>query len=366
MITKRPLELYLHIPFCVRKCHYCDFPSGQTTPKEQRAYVEDLCHLIREQKTSKTHALSTIFVGGGTPSLLTAQEISSIFAAIRETFEVVRSGEITIEVNPGTVSKELLACYQELGINRLSIGLQSTNDDELKTLGRIHTYQDFLETYESCKEAGFKNVNVDLMFGIPGQTVSSWERSLRQIAELDPQHISAYSLIVEEGTKFSLMEQKGELILPSEDVEREMYKLTKNLLLEYGFHRYEISNYAKAGYECRHNLGYWQRKEYLGLGYQAASLIDETRFTTGGEPVVLSVKEQMEETMFLGLRMSCGVDKEAFFKKYGCTLDSVYGKVLEEFAQKELLINGNEKVYLTEKGLDLSNYVMSEFLLEDE
>ena len=262
-----------------------------------------------------------------------------------------------------------LMAYRNVGINRLSIGLQSTDDQELKMLGRIHTYKDFLDTYTLAREVGFQNINVDLMSGIPFQTLGGWEDTLKKVAELGPEHISAYSLIIEEGTPFYEKYGEGERAearrrreLPDEDTERMMYQFTKNILWSYGYHRYEISNYAKEGYECRHNLGYWNRTEYLGIGTGAASLINNQRFVEGGEIEVLSLQNQMEEYMFLGLRKIEGVSKTDFRQTFGRSIENAYGKVLIDMYQKQLLEDTGEYIRLTEKGIDVSNYVMSEFL----
>lgn len=394
----RPLELYIHIPFCVRKCQYCDFLSAPSTTEERQEYVKGLCRQIRSYgETAKAYRVVSIFVGGGTPSILEAGQILDIFAAVHDTFAVEEKAEITIEMNPGTVTEEKLAAYKKAGINRLSIGLQSAKNDELQTLGRIHTYEEFLKTYELAREAGYRNINIDLMSAIPGQTVEGWEETLRKTAELRPEHISAYSLIIEEGTPFyekygercvdteDAEEQSigeagrvtaeggnisgvrygiaGAMELPGEEEERQMYRRTKSILEEYGYHRYEISNYALPGYECRHNLGYWNRTEYLGIGAGAASLMDNRRWDDGGEPAALSRKEQMEECMFLGLRKTEGVSKVQFEGEFGCSMESVYGEVLERMYGLGMMEEAGEHVRLTERGIDVSNGVMCEFLL---
>lgn len=395
----RPLELYIHIPFCVRKCQYCDFLSAPSTAKERQEYVEGLCRQIRSYgETAKAYRVVSIFVGGGTPSILEAGQILDIFAAVYDTFAVETGAEITIEMNPGTVTEEKLAAYKKAGINRLSIGLQSAKNDELQTLGRIHTYEEFLKTYELAREAGYRNINIDLMSAIPGQTVEGWEETLRKAAELRPEHISAYSLIIEEGTPF--YERYGErcaderhaeersigeagrgtaeggniggvrhgiagvMELPGEEEERQMYRRTKSILEEYGYHRYEISNYALPGYECRHNLGYWNRTEYLGIGAGAASLMDNRRWDDGGEPAALSRTEQMEECMFLGLRKTEGVSKVQFEGEFGCSMESVYGEVLERMYGLGMMEEAEGYVRLTERGIDVSNGVMCEFLID--
>lgn len=362
----RSLELYIHIPFCIQKCQYCDFLSAPSTMKERQEYVESLCQKIRSYgELAKVYHVISIFVGGGTPSILEAGQMLEIFGAVRSTFSIDEDAEITIEANPGTVSREKLRAYRQAGINRLSIGLQSTKNEELKILGRIHNYEEFLETYKLAREEGYRNINVDLMSAIPHQTAEGWSETLRRIAELGPEHISAYSLIIEEGTPF--YERYGEgrhnNELPDEDEERKIYRQTKSILKKYGYHRYEISNYARSGYECRHNLGYWNRTEYLGIGIGAASLIGGQRWNEGEEPETLSVENQMEEYMFLGLRKMKGVSKERFLTEFGHEMEEIYGEVLGKMYRDGLLEQSGDYVRLTERGIDVSNYVMSEFLL---
>lgn len=328
-----------------------------------------LCRKIRSYgELAEAYHVTTIFIGGGTPSVLEGTQLMDIMDAVRGTFPVDSDAEISMEMNPGTVTKGKLRTIKNAGINRLSIGLQSADNSELKMLGRIHTFEDFLETYRMAREAGFGNINVDLMSAIPFQSVESFDRTLVRTAELGPEHISAYSLIIEEGTPFFDRYGNGKRAkeLPTEEEERLMYRHTLEILKDYGYHRYEISNYAKPGYECRHNLGYWERAEYLGIGTGAASLMQEYRFNEGEEPVRLSVKEQMEEFMFLGLRKMEGVSKETFESSFQRTMESVYGKVIEEMCGKGLLETEDGMVRLTEKGIDVSNYVMGEFLLEEE
>lgn len=378
MKNKKDLELYIHIPFCIRKCKYCDFLSGHSNEKDRQKYVESLCRKIRSYgKLAEAYRVVSIFVGGGTPSILEEEQISQIFRAVYAVFAVESDAEITLEMNPGTVTMEKLMAYRRCGINRLSMGLQSTDDRELEALGRIHTYETFLESYALARETGFKNINVDLMSAIPYQTRESYQKTLKRIAELDPspEHISAYSLIIEEGTPFYKRYGDGAHAeeLPSEEEERQMYQDTIEVLKKYGYHRYEISNYAKDGYECRHNLGYWKRTEYLGIGTGAASLIQNRRFTAAKLPEeewlpeqnveILSVENQMEETMFLGLRLMKGVSVTEFETKFGRTIESVYGTVIERLKEEKLLVQDGNYIRLTEHGIDISNYVMSEFLL---
>lgn len=368
----KPLELYIHIPFCVKKCNYCDFLSAPATESARQEYVESLCEKVRSYgKLAKAYRVVSIFVGGGTPSILKEEQIQAIFLALNDTFFVEKDAEITIEMNPGTVTEGKLKVYKEVGINRLSIGLQSARNEELKILGRIHSFEDFLETYRLARKAGFENINIDLISAIPGQTLESFAQTLRKTAELEPEHISAYSLIIEEGTRFydiygeesDAAKKESAPPLPDEDEERQMYEDTKRILSEYGYHRYEISNYAKEGYECRHNLGYWERAEYLGIGTGAASLIENRRFVEGEEPKALSCREQMEEYMFLGLRKIKGVSKAIFKESFGSSMEEVYGDVIEDMIEKGLMEVQGDYVNLTERGLDVSNYVMSEFLM---
>lgn len=391
MEEKKELELYIHIPFCVRKCKYCDFLSAVSTWGQRQEYVESLCRKIRTYKDlAKAYTLVSIFLGGGTPSILTGQQVREIFEAIGETFSLEKDAEITMEMNPGTVTRQKLKEYKACGINRLSIGLQSTDSKELKALGRIHSYEDFLDSYQMAREEGFCNINVDLMSAIPFQTRESYRESLKKVANLipPPEHISAYSLIIEEGTPFYEIYGEGETKkfsenairdfgrLPGEEEERGMYRDTIEILKSYGYHRYEISNYAKEAYECRHNLGYWNRREYLGIGSGAASLIENRRFTAPPLPEsekepdenieLLSRKAQMEETMFLGLRTMRGVGAEKFYKTFGMTLEETYGSLIKKLVAQGLLewekTKQDSYLRLTEKGIDVSNYVMSEFL----
>ena len=383
---RRELELYIHIPFCVKKCAYCDFLSGPASDQQIEEYVQALIEEIRYYKeVAKNYEVSTVFWGGGTPSLLTGEQMKMLMEALGQTFFIRQNAEITMEANPGTVTVEKLRAYQKAGINRISFGLQSVDNEELKMLGRIHTYEEFLESYDAARKAGFQNINVDLISAIPKQTVSSWEQTLQTIISLQPEHISAYSLIVEEGTPFAKLYGEGcelEHLLPSEEEERRMYERTEELLQEAGYHRYEISNYAKEGYECQHNLGYWERKEYLGLGLGASSLIEETRFHNtdvmeeylrdASNPILLRKEqekldrqEQMEEFVFLGLRKIRGIQEEKFTEMFGEDIWDCYGKNLERVIKEGLLEREEGVLRLTRKGIDVSNYVFYEILLDD-
>lgn len=400
-IVKKELELYVHIPFCVRKCAYCDFLSGPAGETEKSTYTEALLREIRSRKEAyRDYRVSTVFLGGGTPSVLTGEETARIFHALRENFYISTDAEITMEANPGTVTEEKAAAWRQCGINRLSVGLQSVDDRELKMLGRIHTFREFLDTWEIVRAEGFHNVNVDLISAIPGQTAHSWERTLRTVAELDPEHLSAYSLIIEEGTPFyerygnGGADHDGSLpMLPDEETERQIYQMTEAVLKEYGYHRYEISNYAKQGYECRHNLGYWDRKQYLGLGLGAASLVGERRFhntadmrkyaeifgedyrapaacAEDGQPgpaaeeiETLLSEDQMGEFMFLGLRKTKGISCREFQENFGKSIEDVYGDQIRRFKSLGLMKKEGDRLRLTERGIDVSNSIFVEFVL---
>lgn len=375
----REIELYIHIPFCVRKCNYCDFCSFPAGEAKIRSYMEQLCREIRSWKEEmKRQRLATVFIGGGTPSILQEAWILRMMEAVWDTFQQTEGIEVTIEANPGTVTREKLHAYRQAGINRISFGLQSMQKKELEYLGRIHDRKDFLESYENARQEGFQNINVDLMSGIPLQTLSSFERTLRETAQLEPEHISAYSLIVEEGTAFA-KDPKLEQLLPSEGDDVKMYEMTGEILEDYGYHKYEISNYAKDEMECRHNLGYWSQIPYLGVGLFASSYLDGKRFCqTRSMDEYLGQKdfqkeyhiaerqteqEEMEEFMFLGLRKTKGVSEVDFQERFGNSMDSVYGNVIQEAVQNGFLKREKENISLTEQGILFSNQVLCDFLL---
>lgn len=412
-MRRNTLSLYIHIPFCIKKCNYCDFLSMPADEKTQRKYVEMLLKEIKQEGVFyQDDRVNTVFFGGGTPTALKTDWLIEILEAVRESFcfdntDGRKSGfqeaEITIECNPGTVEYEDLCELRKAGFNRLSIGLQSADNGELALLGRIHTWETFLKTYESARKAGFDNINIDLMSALPGQTLPSYQQTLEKVLALEPEHISAYSLIIEEETPFYEIygeenvdaENPPANQLPDEDTERAMYDLTEKLLMEKGYFRYEISNYAKKGKECRHNIVYWQRGNYLGLGLGSASLVDNVRFhkedelefylkymgrlkeeETGyefqqqkylsgayQEQSVLSEREQMEEFMFLGLRMMDGVKKADFRQQFQKDMDVLYGKVLQRLEKQGMIKQTQDTVMLTARGIDVSNVVLAEFLL---
>ncbi len=392
------LELYIHYPFCVKKCRYCDFLSGPSDEKSRHLYIEALCREITFlAPLYRDWVVDTVFMGGGTPSLMSADELAQVMEQLRTFFRLASDCEITMEANPGTLDSGKAKAIARLGINRLSLGLQSAQEKELVCLGRIHTFEDFLESFRLVRGAGIQNLNVDLMSGLPGQTLESWEDTLEKVLNLGPEHISAYSLIIEENTPFyELYGRAGArptIPLPDEDTERQMYARTGKMLADRGYGRYEISNYAKKGYECRHNVGYWRRRDYLGLGLGAASLSFGRRFENTADlekymdifskepsrPCDLSAgafdlshenihhltrQEAMEEFMFLGLRMCEGVNANTFRDTFGLSMMDVFGGPVRKHCQEGLLnyIEETGQLYLTERGIDLSNYVLCDFV----
>lgn len=354
MTEKKELELYFHIPFCIRKCYYCDFLSAPGNDETKRQYMKAL---LAETAGSASrygeYRITSMFIGGGTPSAVPTECMEELLAAVGSHYHLAENAEITMEVNPGTVRPEELLRLRKAGVNRLSIGLQSAHNEELAAIGRIHTWEQFEESFAAAREAGFDNINVDLMSALPGQTLSRYTDSLWKVLSLNrpPEHISAYSLIVEEGTPFFEKYESGELDIPDEDTDRLMYQETKDILDREGYRRYEISNYAKEGYECRHNCGYWKRKNYIGFGIGAASLLENVRFRNSSqlndylkdpfgcreEIQTLSMQEQMEEFFFLGLRMTEGIDCGEFEKLFGRRPEEVYGDVIRKNIRDGLL-----------------------------
>lgn len=461
--NNKNISIYIHIPFCVRKCNYCDFLSFPAVIDVQTRYLEALIKEIERgaawlQDKGYAAYVKSIFLGGGTPSSVDPKWIIKILDAVRRNYDVAADAEITMEMNPGTATPESFSVYKKAGINRLSIGCQSLNDDELKELGRIHDAKTFYETFSAAREAGFDNINVDLMSALPGQSVRSYTDTLKGIIELRPEHISAYSLIIEEGTPFydkykdvidryrydieDELVKEGVVLknpceddteaaekvigkvclvkpLPTEEEERKMYEETIDILTKNGYHRYEVSNYARddGDYECYHNKAYWKRADYLGFGIGAAGMVDDERFTNTDDinnyckywegidisyppsedadktgtsiadtdntdvadskmsykytkrPLLehdkLSIKACMEETMFLGLRMDEGVSVSDFERKFGSSIQSVYGNTIDKLDREALVVIENGYIKLTEKGLEVSNAVLSEFLLDD-
>ena len=373
------MMLYLHIPFCVQKCQYCDFLSFSASAELRQQYVEALCREIEAWKEQETEMVTSVFWGGGTPSLLEPFQLECLLDKLYECFHIKTQAEHTIEVNPGTVTMEKALKWKQKGINRVSMGVQAMDDALLQRLGRIHNRKQVIESWQILREAGFDNLSFDLMMGLPGQTLQQWEQTLKAALAMQPRHLSCYSLIIEEGTPF--YEQQDALNLPEEDCERAMYESTQRLLSEAGMHQYEISNFSLPGYESRHNTGYWRRKPYIGLGLGASSLLKEQIRCKNTndmhvylarscdldgireEKNVLSRQEQMEEFMFLGLRCTQGVRRDTFERCFGCTMESVYQEALDRHLGLGLLEEENGWIRLTARGLDVANQVFADFLL---
>lgn len=377
MENKKELSLYIHIPFCKQKCFYCDFPSYASIDYLREDYVEALCKEL-ERKAIK-YKIKSIFIGGGTPSYLETKEIVKILKSINK-LNLSDDMEFTMECNPGALEEEKLKAMLDGGVNRISMGLQAVQNSLLKEIGRIHSFKQFEENFRLARKVGFKNINVDLMFGLPNQSLEEWKESLEVIARLNPEHISAYSLIIEEGTAFYNLWERNKLILPSEEEERDMYSITKNILKEHGYHQYEISNYAKVGRECYHNKVYWRNEDYLGIGSASTSFIDGKRIKNienvkayidkinSEEDVIEDITintldDSMEEFVFMGLRMIEGINVNEFNKRFGVNIESIYKDVIDKNINKKLLVLESENLRLTEKGIELSNSVMSDFIL---
>ena len=374
----RYLGLYIHIPFCKKKCDYCDFISYCDKQNLVEEYIKKLKEEIKKELNSKEYRIKTVYIGGGTPSSIESKYIVDVLNLIKEKYSL-ENLEVTIEVNPGTVTEEKLLDYKLSGINRLSIGLQETNNELLKQIGRMHTYEEFLETYNLARKVGFKNINVDLMIGLPVQTVEDVQRDLERIIELDPEHISVYSLIVEEGTKIKQKINSKELYLPSEELERKMYWKVKEELENGGYVHYEISNFAKKGYESKHNLSCWNQEEYIGFGLAAHSYIDNKRYSNienlekyiGGadDPVrpqtiheIQTKEDKMKEYMLLGLRKIEGVRISDFKNKFIDNPIYLYRESLNKLVIQELVEIDIDNIKLTNKGIDLANLVWEEFV----
>lgn len=390
------MELYVHIPFCVRKCNYCDFLSMPADHTVRERYVQALknellfyAHSIADRERK----LQTIYFGGGTPSVLSPEQLKELLDTIYALYEVSQDAEVTVEINPATIDYDGLHKIKEAGFNRLSIGLQSANDDELKLLGRIHTYEQFLDTFHNARKAGFTNINIDCMSSLPGQRLDTYLDSLHKIIALQPEHISSYSLILEEGTPFYQRFHDHTEEYFDEDLDRQMYHETKRILRENGYERYEISNYAKKGYESRHNSGYWKRIPYLGVGLGASSFLsgkrtkniddmesylsywlekkDNTDRLEKKDNAALyceieevTREDAMAEYFFLGLRMSVGVSIQAFETEFGISVFERYGQELD-LCQKEKLLMidpSMDRIALTDFGMDVSNWVFEKFV----
>lgn len=371
------ISLYIHIPFCRQKCLYCDFTSYCGEENKMLSYSNSLS---KEIDNIKDRRINTIFVGGGTPTYLSLEGWNVIKRSI-DKLNKSKDLEFTVEGNPGTFSEEKLKLFKKMGVNRLSIGLQAWQDKHLKRLGRIHSSEDFVKSFFMARKLGFDNINVDLMFGLPSQSFKEWKETLETITELQPEHLSCYSLIVEEGTKFYDMYKQNELRLPDENIERKMYMHTLQYLREKEYYQYEISNFSKKNRKCRHNLVYWNLEEYIGVGAASHSYVDGFRYSNVTEidkyitminntnsAVVEkkknSMKDDMEEFMFMGLRKIRGISIEKFNKKFKISIYKVYGDIIEKYKNKNLLIETEGQLFLTTKGIEVSNSIMSDFMLD--
>ena len=373
------LGLYLHIPFCLQKCNYCDFCSAPASEQTRAAYVQALCaHLRAGAPGASEYEVDTVYLGGGTPTLLSPADFSQILDTVRAHFYVLPDAEITSECNPVTNTDGLFEGLLQAGVNRLSIGLQSVHENELKRLGRLHSFADFESTYTAARRAGFENISADLMFGIPEQTVKSFRKTLETLCALSPEHISAYGLRVEDGTVFGRM--RDTLPLPSEDEEAEMAELVESFLPTHGYERYEISNYARNGYHSKHNLRYWLGEEYLGFGPAAHSFFGGVRFETPAdrgayldaaqngdfeslfqEHHKVQGAEARDEYVMLRMRLAAGIDKADFAQRFGTSFEKCYGD-LTPLVKGGFLKNDDTRVAFTARGMQLSNAILSEWL----
>ena len=375
------LGIYIHMPFCKRKCYYCDFISFENKQNEIGQYCKALIKEIQHESKNIKESVSTIYVGGGTPSFVDANYVKQIIEVLKSNYYIQKNAEITVEINPGTVNEEKLKKYKEAGVNRLSIGLQSTKNQLLKQIGRIHTFEEFLFSYNLARKIGFQNINVDLMLGLPNQTLEDLEDSLKQIIKIAPEHISLYSLIVEKNTQIEKMINNGEIILPEEELERNMYWKTKEILEKNNYKHYEISNYAKEGYESKHNSNCWKQKEYLGFGVAAHSYYQNKRYCNinsieeyckniednniRNNRITCEIQtneEKRKEYMLLGLRMIDGINIQEFKNKFIDNPIYVFHKELEKLVKENLIEIDLNQIKLTNKGLDLANLVWEEFV----
>ena len=385
---KQELELYIHIPFCVKKCNYCDFLSFPGTLRAQEEYVAQLINeLTFRAAFCSEYTVSSVFVGGGTPSVIPETLIAAILEAVNKYYYTRPDMEVTVECNPASAMRHKFAAYKSAGVNRLSIGLQSADNAELKMLGRIHTFEEFLKSYQFARMEGFDNINVDLISCIPMQSLKNWKRTLKNTLMLKVDHVSVYNLIIEEGTPFYDMNKKGLLLMPGEDEQAAIDDFTAECMDKYGYIRYEFSNYAKSGKECRHNIGYWKGVPYIGFGIGASSYFEGVRWNNvrnissymnirfdNEDPlkadellkenaVKLSREDRIEEFMFLGLRMISGVSASDFRMRFGAQIENVYGEVLRKNTANGLIINEDDNYRLSDRGIEISNTVLSDFLL---
>lgn len=375
----KEVGLYIHIPFCKQKCWYCDFPSFPCKEYLMEEYIEALIKEINNRIDNNIN-IKTIFIGGGTPTYLSSEQLLKLGKKITE-LNLNKNIEFSVEANPGTLSEDKLKALKSIGVNRLSMGLQAVQDYHLKAIGRIHTFKEFKENFKMARKIGFDNINVDLMFGLPNQTLQEWIDTLNTICNLNPEHISAYGLILEEGTAFYKLYENDKLNIPDEEIERKMYKATLEVLNRNGYEQYEISNFSKKHRECTHNLIYWNLDEYIGVGSGSSSYLDNLRISNESniekyiesindgkygaqEQFENSIKDNMEEFMFMGLRKIKGISIENFQKKFNKNIYQVYGKIINKHKKLNLLEEKDGNIALTSKGIEISNFVMSDFIID--
>ena len=374
----KEIGIYIHIPFCIKKCEYCDFISYCNKKEYVPQYINALKKEIKNN-INKEYKITTIYIGGGTPSSIEENYIADIIETIKlnmneENLKDFENIEVTIEVNPGTVNKEKLQVYKKIGINRLSIGLQETHNELLKSIGRIHTYEEFIKTYKLARKIGFNNINVDLMIALPNQTIQDIKENLENITKLNPEHISVYSLILEEGTPFYNKYNENKIKLPDEELERNMYWYVKNTLENNGYMHYEISNFSKKGFESKHNMNCWNQEEYLGFGVAAHSYNNRIRYSNtnsieeyikGSNKIIheeQTLEDMQKEYMLLGLRKIEGINIQKFKNKFAQNPIFIFKEQLNKLVDEELIIVDGNEIKLTNKGLDLANIVWEEFV----
>ena len=374
----KEIGIYIHIPFCIKKCEYCDFVSYCNKKEYVPQYINALKKEIKNN-INKEYKITTIYIGGGTPSSIEENYIADIIETIKlnmndEDLKDFENIEVTIEVNPGTVNKEKLQVYKKIGINRLSIGLQETHNELLKSIGRIHTYEEFINTYNLARKIGFNNINVDLMIALPNQTIQDIKENLEKITKLNPEHISVYSLILEEGTPFYNKYNENKIKLPDEELERNMYWYVKNTLENNGYMHYEISNFSKKGFESKHNMNCWNQEEYLGFGVAAHSYNNRIRYSNtnsieeyikGSNKIIheeQTLEDMQKEYMLLGLRKIEGINIQKFKNKFAQNPIFIFKEQLNKLVDEELIIVDGNEIKLTNKGLDLANIVWEEFV----
>ncbi|MGL4912809.1 MAG: radical SAM family heme chaperone HemW [Romboutsia sp.] len=378
------LGLYIHVPFCVSKCNYCDFNSYKIDGTSKQIYLKDLEKEIKIykkeiEKNNNKKEITSVFLGGGTPSILTSREIENIFKIIKENYKIKENAEITMECNPGTLTKEKLATMKRVGVNRLSMGLQAVQDYHLKSIGRIHTYEEFEKNYKEALDAGFENINIDLMYALPNQKFEDWAESLQKIVALNPSHISAYSLILEEGTTLHDMYERKEFEMIDEDTDINMYNHTINYLKENGYNQYEISNYSKEHSECIHNILYWKCEQYIGIGPGASGYIGDYRYNNiedlkeyhekleqNEKPIEniekLSIEDKIQEKIFMGLRMNEGIKFDDFKNDFNIEFKEKYRNEISRLKERELINENISGISLTQRGREISNSIFVEFI----